>query len=112
MKSFESLGLSPAMVDALTEIGFHTPTPIQALSIPILLQGNKDLLATAQTGTGKTAAFGLPLVEMLDENSDSQQALILSPTRELCLQITEDLTTYAKNVKNLNITAVYGGASI
>lgn len=100
------------MVDALTEIGFEHPTPIQALSIPILLQGNKDLLATAQTGTGKTAAFGLPLVELLDENSDSQQALILSPTRELCLQITEDLVTYSKNVKNLNVTAVYGGASI
>ncbi len=93
-------------------MGFETPTPIQAQTIPILLKGERDLVALAQTGTGKTAAFGLPLVELCDANARSTQALVLAPTRELCLQITNDLHNFSSKVKSLNIVAVYGGASI
>jgi ATP-dependent RNA helicase DeaD len=112
MLSFSDLGLSEAIVETVTKMGFEAPTPIQEKTIPILLQGSTDLVALAQTGTGKTAAFGLPLIELCDENNRKTQALILAPTRELCVQITNDITNYSKGVKNLNIVAVYGGASI
>ncbi len=112
MKSFNELGLSGQVVEAIRQMGFETPTPIQEQAIPVLLQGNTDLVGLAQTGTGKTAAFGLPLIELIDENNRTTQALILAPTRELSVQITNDLENFSKAVKDLNIVTVYGGASI
>ncbi|MFZ6010276.1 MAG: DEAD/DEAH box helicase [Bacteroidota bacterium] len=112
MQSFETLGLSGELVEAIRALGFEQPTPVQSKAIPVLLQGNQDVVALAQTGTGKTAAFGLPLTELVDEFDNTTQALVLAPTRELCLQITNDLGNFSKGVKRLNIVAVYGGASI
>jgi ATP-dependent RNA helicase DeaD len=112
MQSFETLGLSDPLLEAVRKLGFETPTPVQAKAIPVLLQGTDDVVALAQTGTGKTAAFGLPLIERVDEGENHTQALILAPTRELCLQITGDFGNFSQSVKNLNIVAVYGGASI
>jgi ATP-dependent RNA helicase DeaD len=112
MQSFETLGLSGDLVEAVRKLGFETPTPVQAKSIPVLLKGQQDVVALAQTGTGKTAAFGLPLIELIEEHSKMTQALVLAPTRELCLQITNDFENFSKAVKQLNIVSVYGGASI
>lgn len=112
MKSFESLGLSGALVESVLQIGFEIPTPIQEKAIPELLKGNRDFVGLAQTGTGKTAAFGLPLLELVDENSRDTQALVLAPTRELGLQITSDLENFSEKFKVFNIVAVYGGSSI
>lgn len=112
MKSFNELGLSGQVVEAIRQMGFENPTPIQEQAIPVLLQGNTDLVGLAQTGTGKTAAFGLPLIELIDEKNRTTQALILAPTRELSVQITNDLENFSKAVKDLNIVTVYGGASI
>lgn len=112
MKNFQALGLSKGLADAVQLIGFETPTPIQEKAIPLLLTGDRDFIGLAQTGTGKTAAFGLPLLELVDENSSATQALVLAPTRELGLQIVSDLENYTENFKKLNIVAVYGGASI
>ena len=112
MKSFKDLGLSEEIVKSILQLGFETPTPIQEKAIPVLLEGNTDLVGLAQTGTGKTAAFGLPLLQLVDEKNRDTQALILAPTRELSVQITSDLENFSKNVKNLNIVTVYGGASI
>lgn len=112
MQSFETLGLSGEIVAAVRKLGFETPTPVQQLAIPVLLEGNQDVVALAQTGTGKTAAFGLPLIDLIDDFDKTTQALVLAPTRELCLQITNDFENFAKNVKQLNIVSVYGGASI
>ncbi len=112
MNKFEALGLSDAIVKAVTELGFESPTPIQEKTIPALLSGNSDLVALAQTGTGKTAGFGLPLISLVDFNSRDTQALILCPTRELCMQITRDLQSYTKYINGANIVAIYGGASI
>ena len=112
MKSFEALGLSKGLVESVQQIGFETPTPIQEKAIPVLLKGNCDFVGLAQTGTGKTAAFGLPLLELIDENSRQTQALVLAPTRELGLQITSDLENFTEKFKAFNIVAVYGGSSI
>jgi ATP-dependent RNA helicase DeaD len=112
MKSFESLGLSSGLVQSVQLLGFETPTPIQEKAIPILLTGDRDFVGLAQTGTGKTAAFGLPLLGLIDEKSKDTQALVLAPTRELGLQITNDLETFTEKYKSFNIVAVYGGASI
>jgi ATP-dependent RNA helicase DeaD len=112
MQSFENLGLSREIVQAIQKLGFEEPTPVQAKAIPILLEGNQDAVALAQTGTGKTAAFGLPLIELIDDSDRTTQALVLAPTRELCLQITGDFENFTKAVKPLNIVSVYGGASI
>ena len=112
MKNFETLGLSPGLVESVQFLGFETPTPIQEKAIPILLKGNQDFVGLAQTGTGKTAAFGLPLLELIDEKSKNTQALVLAPTRELGMQITSDLETFTEKFKSFNIVAVYGGASI
>lgn len=112
MMKFEEIGLKPELLQAIAELGFENPTPIQEQSIPYLLESDGDLIATAQTGTGKTAAFGLPILHKADLTKNYPQALILSPTRELGLQITEDLKKYSKHMKKLNVTAVYGGASI
>jgi len=112
MENFADMGLQEALLQSIKELGFETPTPIQAKTIPMLLSANSDILALAQTGTGKTAAFGLPALHLTDTKEKHTQSLILAPTRELCLQITRDLTTYAKHMKGIKITAVYGGASI
>lgn len=112
MSSFEALGLTGAVLENIQKLGFETPTPVQEKTIPALLKGDRDLVALAQTGTGKTAAFGLPLVELCNPNDLKTQALVLAPTRELCLQITGDIGKFSSQVKRLNIVAVYGGASI
>src|SRR5690606_6127514 len=112
MNPFIELGIRHDIVNALTELGFEKPTPIQEQSVPVLLEGSNDFVGLAQTGTGKTAAFGLPLLELLDFSQKHPQALILCPTRELCLQISNDLKKYAKNLSNVHIVSVYGGASI
>jgi ATP-dependent RNA helicase DeaD len=112
MKSFPALGLSGPLVELIQQLGFETPTPVQEKAIPVLLQGTTDVVALAQTGTGKTAAFGLPLVELIDEKMRQPQALVLAPTRELCVQITNDLERFSQSYKDLRTVAVYGGASI
>lgn len=112
MNPFSTLGIRHDIVNAITDLGFENPTPIQEQSIPVLLSGSNDFVGLAQTGTGKTAAFGLPLLELVDFEKNHPQALILCPTRELCLQITNDIKNYSKNLSNVNVVAVYGGASI
>lgn len=112
MKSFATLGLSGGLVESVQQLGFETPTPIQEQAIPVLLKGGRDFVGLAQTGTGKTAAFGLPLLELVDDKSKHTQALVLAPTRELGLQITGDLENFSEKFKSFNIVAVYGGASI
>jgi ATP-dependent RNA helicase DeaD len=112
LTTFESLGLSENLLHSLKQIGFVTPTPIQEQAIPILLKGTLDFVGLAQTGTGKTAAFGLPLLQQVDKANRSPQALIICPTRELCLQITSDIEKFSPQNEDIKITAVYGGASI
>jgi len=112
MNSFDALGLSGELVGAIRQLGFENPTPIQEKAIPVLLKGDTDLIGLAQTGTGKTAAFGLPLLDLVKESNHSTQALVVAPTRELGVQITNDLERFSKGVKDLNIVTVYGGASI
>ena len=131
--TFEELGIMPEIHNAIEELGFEHPMPIQEAVIPFLIKNeelrmtnpsessepvpvnvpvNKDLIALAQTGTGKTAAFGLPLLQMVDAKNRTTQAIVLSPTRELCLQITDDLRDFSKYLKGINVVAVYGGTSI
>ena len=110
--TFSDIGLDKNIQKAISDLGFEQPTPIQSESIPFLLSEENDLIALAQTGTGKTAAFGLPIIQQIEIERKQTQAIILCPTRELCLQITKDLNTYAKYTKGLRITAVYGGANI
>ncbi len=112
MTKFEALGLQKSLLDAVADLGFETPSEVQEKAIPILLEGETDLVALAQTGTGKTAAFGFPLIQKIDSNSRTTQGLILSPTRELCLQITKEMQAYSKYERNINVVAIYGGASI
>ncbi len=112
MSSFEALGLRAETLRSLAGIGFTTPTPVQEQAIPLLLRTEKDVVALAQTGTGKTAAFGLPMLEFLDPQDRTIQALVLAPTRELCVQISKDLERFSSNLKGTRIVAVYGGASI
>jgi ATP-dependent RNA helicase DeaD len=110
--TFQDLGLEPMLLKAVTEMGFESPTPIQEQTIAQLKDKSSDIVALAQTGTGKTAAFGLPLLSKLDLTSRFTQALILAPTRELCMQISKDLINYSKYMGGLKVTAVYGGAPI
>lgn len=114
MKTFEELGLSAPITKAIEELGYENPMPVQEEVIPYLLGDNIDLIALAQTGTGKTAAFGLPILQKLSQSKSSKnpRALILCPTRELCLQISDDLKDYSKYLKDFNILPVYGGSSI
>lgn len=112
MNNFEQLGLGSDVLRAIGELGFEKPTPIQEKSIPVLLSGDRDFVGLAQTGTGKTAAFGLPLCELIDFHSKETQALVLAPTRELCVQITRDLVNFSKYKGSANIVSVYGGASM
>ncbi|ERJ60492.1 DEAD/DEAH box helicase [Sphingobacterium paucimobilis] len=112
MNPFLELGIREEVVNAISELGFEKPSEIQEKAIPVLLTGNDDFVGLAQTGTGKTAAFGLPLLEQLDFSQKQPQALILCPTRELCLQISKDLEKFAKYIDNVHVVAVYGGANI
>ena len=110
--TFSEIGLNNNILKAITDLGFETPTPIQQKAIPFVLSEETDLIALAQTGTGKTAAFGMPIIQKIDDSRNQTQSIILCPTRELCLQITKDLETYSKYMKKLKVTAVYGGANI
>ncbi|HYG50266.1 MAG TPA: DEAD/DEAH box helicase [Flavobacteriales bacterium] len=110
--TFNELGLRSEILRAVEDLGFSTPTPIQQQAIPAIMQGTTDLVGLAQTGTGKTAAFGLPLLNLIDEHVSITQGIVVCPTRELCLQITNDLKNFSKYVRNINVVAVYGGASI
>src|SRR3712207_3838228 len=110
MASFKELGLSESILEALTHLGYDQPTPIQEQTIPMLLEG-RDVIGQAQTGTGKTAAFGLPLLEYVDPSSEDVEALVLTPTRELCIQVTQALRAYGEK-RGIGIVAVFGGAPI
>ena len=112
MNNFKETQLDSNILKAISEMGFKTPTPIQAKTIPHLMNSNQDLIATAQTGTGKTAAFGLPSIHLTDLKYNDTQTLVLCPTRELCIQIAKDLAKYSKFVTGINILAVYGGSDI
>lgn len=110
--TFEELGVSAPLCRAVEELGFDSPMPVQEKVIPHLLENEGDVVALAQTGTGKTAAFGLPVIQRVDLSRDVPQALVLSPTRELCLQIASDLADFSKYIPELKVIPVYGGSSI
>ncbi|MZP56393.1 MAG: DEAD/DEAH box helicase [Bacteroidales bacterium] len=112
MINFDEMGFTPDILRAIEDLGFEQPMPVQEKVIPLILSNEQDIIALAQTGTGKTAAYGLPLVFSTDPDKNTTQAVIICPTRELCIQITGDLYTYAKHTGNLKILAVYGGSSI
>ncbi len=112
MNTFQDLGLNDDLLQAIADMGFTKPSEVQDKAIPILLEQDTDLVALAQTGTGKTAAFGFPMLQKIQIDSRTTQGLILSPTRELCLQITNEIKNYGKHCKGLNVVAIYGGASI
>ncbi len=112
LKTFEELGVSEEIRRAIEELGFEQPMPVQEAVIPYLLGNGNDVIALAQTGTGKTAAYGIPVLQKVDPTQKETQALILSPTRELCLQIADDLSDFSKYIDGLHVAAVYGGASI
>lgn len=112
MTTFLETGLKQEILKAIDDLGFITPTPIQEQTIPVILASDGDIVALAQTGTGKTAAFGLPILHRIDENAYGVQVLVLCPTRELCMQITSDITLFSKYMKQVIPVAVYGGASI
>jgi ATP-dependent RNA helicase DeaD len=109
---FNEMGIAPEVLKAIGELGFESPTPIQEKCIPFIYEKQQDLIANAQTGTGKTAAFGLPIIGMIDRSVRGVQALILSPTRELAMQIAKDIETYTKYAPEIKVAAVYGGASM
>jgi ATP-dependent RNA helicase DeaD len=110
--AFEELGIDEDLLHSIKALGFSQPTPIQEKAIPVLLKGTKDFIGLAQTGTGKTAAFGLPLLQLINKEQKFPQGLIICPTRELCLQITTDLNSFKRKSDHISVTAVYGGTSI
>ena len=110
IESFAQLGLSESVLKALLDVGYETPSPIQAQCIPVLQEGN-DLIGMAQTGTGKTAAFAIPILNRLDLSNASPQALILTPTRELAIQVAEAFVRYAKHMPGFHVLPIYGGQS-
>ncbi len=110
--TFQNMGLSQPVFDAISDLGYVNPTPIQQQAIPVLLQGTKDFVGLAQTGTGKTAAFGLPLLSLINTHSSQAQGLVICPTRELCIQIANDFKAYGKYLDGFRHVAVYGGSSI
>ena len=112
MKTFEELGVAPSILRAIQELGFEDPMPVQEEVIPYLLGNDNEVIALAQTGTGKTAAFGLPVLQQIDVGNKQPQAIVLCPTRELCLQIADDLNDYSKYIDELKVLPVYGGSSI
>jgi ATP-dependent RNA helicase DeaD len=112
MMTFEGLGIDARLIQATDELGYVNPTPIQEKAIPVLLSGTKDFVGLAQTGTGKTAAFGLPLLQLITVENKYPQALVVCPTRELCMQIVKEIELFKKHIKGLHVVAVYGGTSI
>jgi ATP-dependent RNA helicase DeaD len=110
--TFAELGISSDILSALTELGFTEPTPIQEQAIPLILKNHADIVSLAQTGTGKTAAFGLPLIQLTEPENRQTQGLVLCPTRELCMQVSRDLESFSRHRQGINVVAVYGGASI
>ena len=112
MNNFKNLGIEHKLIESISELGFENPTPVQEKAIPLVLNDRSDLIALAQTGTGKTAAFGLPSIQQIDLKNKNIQTIVLCPTRELCIQISKDLISYSKFLKAIKITPVYGGASI
>src|SRR5690606_35744687 len=112
MNTFQTLGLNEELLRAIADLGFETPSEVQEKAIPVLLEKDTDMVALAQTGTGKTAAFGFPLIQKINPKDRSTQALILSTKRELCLQITNVIKNYSKHVEGVPTVTVYGGASI
>jgi len=112
MTTFEGLGLEERLLKAVSELGFEEPTTIQEKAIPVLLSGTKDFVGLAQTGTGKTAAFGLPLLQLISVEKKYPQALVVCPTRELCMQIVNEIELFKKHIRGAHVVAVYGGASI
>lgn len=112
MSTFQDLGLGPELLQGISQLGFENPTTVQSLVIPVALDGDRDFIALAQTGTGKTAAFGLPLLQRIDPNAKGIQAVVLCPTRELCVQVASDLVNYSKFAHQYKVVAVYGGAGI
>ena len=112
MMTFEGLGIDPRLIQATNELGYVNPTPIQEQAIPVLLSGTTDFVGLAQTGTGKTAAFGLPLLQLISVENKHPQALVVCPTRELCMQIVKEIELFKKHIKGLHVVAVYGGTSI
>ena len=112
MSKFKEIGVAKDLCKGINEMGFINPTEVQEQSIPFLLLENRDLISLAQTGTGKTAAFGLPVIQKTELKNKYVQSIILCPTRELCIQICKDLETYSKYVSGIKILAVYGGTNI
>ena len=112
MQTFNEINLNKDLNKALAELGFIKPTPIQAKTIPILMDSDQDMIGSAQTGTGKTAAFGLPSIHLTNLDEPGTQTLILCPTRELCMQVANDLRAYSKFIDKLGIVSIYGGAGI
>ncbi|MCK5544041.1 MAG: DEAD/DEAH box helicase, partial [Desulfobulbaceae bacterium] len=112
MNTFADIGINNDILKGLSSLGFQEPTPVQAQVIPLMLERQVDLVSLAQTGTGKTAAFGLPLVQLTNTKSRQTQGLVLCPTRELCVQVARDLEAFSRHVAGLRVLAVYGGASI
>ena len=110
--TFKELNLKDDILSAIEELGYESPMPVQEKTIPFMLEQTADLVALAQTGTGKTAAFGLPVLNLIDATRKQTQALVLSPTRELCIQIANDLKGYSKNMRGMRIVPVYGGEDI
>src|SRR6185436_312147 len=108
---FKELGLREEILKAIDDVGYETPTPIQSRTIPVLMSG-RDLIGQAQTGTGKTAAFAIPILEKLDPNRNEVQALVLAPTRELALQVSDAIHTYSKHMGRVRVLPVYGGQPI
>src|SRR5690554_7969340 len=108
MNKFQELGLKESLLQAIGDLGFTEPSEVQEKTIPILLEKDTDIISLAQTGTGKTAAFGFPLIQKIDSHNRQTQGLILSPTRELCLQITQELKNYSKYIPSIHTVAVYG----
>ena len=112
MMTFQQMGLKKEILDAIGEMGFEQPTSIQEKAIPIIIDSQQDIIGRAQTGTGKTGAFGIPILQKLNLKSDHIQALVLCPTRELCIQITKEIQNFAKNLQSVKVVPVYGGASM
>src|ERR1700733_3466811 len=112
MMTFEGLGIDARLVQATDALGFKNPTPIQEKAIPVLLSGTKDFIGLAQTGTGKTAAFGIPLLQLINAAEKHPQALVVCPTRELCMQIVNEVELFKKFMPGVHVVAVYGGTSI
>ena len=112
MANFKDIGVNKELLKSIQEMGFETPTPIQKESIPCLLTSRQDLISLAQTGTGKTAAFGLPIIQQIDPKIKHVQAIVLCPTRELCIQIAKDLIAFSKYLDYVKVLPVYGGTKI